>query len=322
MSFLPSTAERRSERMKRGAHSVPWGIRFLDEATLGIFPDDTPLLGGYTGVGKTQIAVHVAFAAAKTMEVGYWALEERRNAVEERLIWAELVKTFFERHPHGLPGIDLRYRAWLGGGLDASLGDLEHEVYERIKFTLANIRTSYGGASFSVHQFVQEFEAMSPTISLGILDHSHYLELPDKDEQRGLKKAVQSIRQAVIRKQKPILLLAHLRKSSRGDQSAIPDIDDFHGSSDLTKIATDVIIAARAETFAPKNGGRATWFYIAKSRDAGDSQGYAGLVNYDTREGRYSDKYYLARVRRFSEPEFLQASQMPRWAKSAEVFPQ
>ncbi len=297
------------------------GIRPLDEMLLGFCERDLVLLGARTGVGKTQlataIAVNLALRGTRTLFI---ALEAHHREIEDRALYARLVAQFFVRYPNGKPGINLRYRAWRMGLLDAELGDLEKEVHGELSRTLSYISTVYGGSKYTVDDFVKAIDSAEADIGLIILDHFHFIENPDDNEQRGFKAAAQKIREAALRNRKPVLLLAHMRKTSRGEKNPIPDIDDFHGSSDLTKIATDVIIAARAEEIAGVNGERGTWLYIPKSREAGDAQGYAALVGYDSRTGVYKEEYFLARVRRFSEPEFIQASQFPRWARSAKVW--
>lgn len=321
MSYLDPPVIRRAMRMAE--NRVLTGIRFIDEILLGICERDLVLLGARTGVGKTQIATNIALQLAQRgEETLFIALEAHEREIEDRAIYAKIVEAFFDKYPNGKPGVDLRYRAWRMGLLDSELGELENEVYERNKFTLAYIRSIYRGASFTIDDFVNTIDSCGPDISLIVLDHFHFLDNPDDNEMRGFKTAAQKIREAALRNKKPVLLLAHMRKTTRGEKNPIPDIDDFHGSSDLTKIATDVVIAARAEDFDTTSGGRATWLYVPKSREAGDGQGYAALVAYDPRKGAYGNDYYLARVRRFSEPEFLQASQMPRWAKSAKVYSQ
>lgn len=311
-----------ANRMLRGASKIPWGIDFLDDALLGIANTDLTLLGAATGAGKTQIASHLAFNASKAARsVVFFALEAEDGEIEDRILWAELSREWWARNPKGKPGIDLRYVAWRNGLLDDELLPLEQEIHTRVAIEMSSLRTIYANeqGAFSVDEFVRTFDSLQEEADLVVVDHMHYFDLEDENENRGLKIAAKKIRQASLRNKKPVLLLAHLRKANRIAGGVLPDIDDFYGSSDLVKIGVNVILAARADDKTIRNGNRATWFYIAKARHAGDTQGYAAIVGYDLQQGRYSPGYQIYRARRYQEPELLGLDEIPRWAKRAKA---
>lgn len=316
MSLIETAETRIANRAVEAANWIPFGISFLDEALLGISPNDLVLLGAHTGVGKTQIATHVAMnAVSQYKRVRFYALEAEDGEIQDRAVWNEMCRRFYKRNPHGQPGIDLRYRAWRRGDLQ-SLQDLEIEVTRELNTKFLELETIYQKGGYTVENFVESLEGIGD-VSLIVVDHMHYFDMDDENEVRALRRAVKQIRKAVLHLKKPVLLLAHLRKSDRMQKSPVPDIDDFYGSSDLTKIATQVIIASRAEEEAKSAFMRPTWLYIAKSRDAGETQGYSGLCSYNLREGRYNANYLLARVRRGADPEIMEGSRIPRWAKGA-----
>ena len=310
-----------TERVSRGASAIPWAIDFLDDAFLGIVNTDLTLLGAWTGVGKTQIASHIAYQAAKASKnVAFFALEAEDGEIEDRLLWAAICREWWSRNPQGKPGVDMRYVAWRNGLLHEELFEIERAILPLVRMDMDGLRTIYKNeesTSFTVDDFVKAFDAAKDEADLIIVDHMHYFDFDDENENRALKLAAKKIRAAALRHKKPVLLLAHLRKASRQGQTMLPDIDDFYGHSDLVKIGVNVIMAARADEKKLKSGNRATWFYIPKARHAGDAQGYAALVGFDVTKGSYTPGYQLYRARRWQEPELISKDELPRWAKRA-----
>lgn len=312
-------------RMLRGASVIPWGIDFLDDALLGICNTDLTLLGAATGAGKTAIATHVAYNASRAgKNVVFFALEAEDGEIEDRILWSELCREWWARNPHGKVGVDLRYVAWRQGLLYEELNAIEETVYQRLHLDLDGLRTIYknDAGEYSVEDFLAAFSSVEKEADLIIVDHMHYFDFDDDNENRALKKAAKQIRTAALRHKKPVLLLAHLRKANRsaGDKTVLPDIDDFYGHSDLVKIGINVILAARADDTKLTSGNRATWFYLPKARHAGDAYGYAAIVGYDVANGRYSPGYRLFRSPRWKEPELLAKDELPRWAKRARAY--
>lgn len=63
---------------------LPWGFPLLDEG-LDVSPGMLVVLGGRPSDGKTALALHMAYAQAKTKKVGYFTLEDSRNTLFSRL---------------------------------------------------------------------------------------------------------------------------------------------------------------------------------------------------------------------------------------------
>lgn len=309
------------QRAARGAKAIPWAIDFLDDAFLGIVETDLILLGAWTGVGKTQIASHLARQAAKSSKnIVFFALEAEEGEIEDRLLWEAVSREWWNRNPQGKPNVDMRYVAWRNGLLHEELFEIEQAVLPLVRLDLDGLRTVYKNENkshFTVDDFVKQFEAAKEEADLIIVDHMHYFDFDDENENRALKNAAKKIRAAALLHKKPVLLLAHLRKAARQGQTMLPDIDDFYGHSDLVKIGVNVILAARADEKKLKSGNRATWFYIPKARHAGDAQGYAAIVGFDVTKGSYTPNYQLYRARRWEEPELIAKDELPRWAKRA-----
>lgn len=318
MNFLQDPISAALKRTLRDVSKIPYGVDFLDDALLGIFPTDLLLIGAGTGVGKTQMGKHIAYNALKlSKNVDYFALESEQGEIEERIMWEEISREWWRRNPMGKQGVHLRYMNWRSGLLEDELFEIEKSVHPLVSVTLSTLKTIYS-KEMNPKQFVEILKARQYETDLIVLDHLHYFDFGD-DENRALKEAVKLIRETALEIEKPVIVIAHLRKGFGKSDSPLPDIDDFFGSSDLVKIGVNVVMLARAENETLSSGQRATWVYIPKSRHAGDAQGYAAIQAYDPAKGSYSSGYYLHRAKRWKEPELLIGSQIPRWAKRAKV---
>lgn len=321
MSFYENESVASAGRLIRGINRIPWGIDFLDDALNGIDEHDVTLLGAGTGVGKTQIACHIAANAARLgKEVHYLALEAETGEIENRLLYHELAKRWFQENPMGKPGVTLRYISWLQGDLEDELQAMEKPVRLKLKSDLASLHTIYKQDLFGVSDFVKAFQsAVSLGTNLIVLDHLHYIDLDTQNELQAFKEAIREIRRQALKHKKPIVVVAHLRKSDRNARTPLPDIDDFYGTSDLSKISVNAVLVARAQQKSEDNRVSPTWIYLPKARHAGDATHYAGLCSYDLKTGSYRPGYDLYRVPRFGEPIQLQFEQFPSWAKRANV---
>ncbi len=309
----------RLRQLAFGANIFPSGVSFLDDALGGIAKTDLTLLGGRTGTGKTQLAVQIARRAAQAGKtVHFFALEADENEIEERLLYSEIAKAFFLIPFSERPKIWLRYSDWRAGKFDAELQEIGRKAYLELRTKTYSFNRIYRGKSYTVDDFIAAFEGIRHETDFVVIDHLHFFDLLEENENQGLKRATRLIRSAALDYEKPVLLLAQLRKADRNSENPIPDIDDFYGHSDLVKTATGVILLAKDETLGSQTASQNTYAYIAKSRHAGDAQGYAGLLSYNLRTNSYDDSYYLAKVRRFSGPELLKSKgEMPKWARNA-----
>ena len=115
----------------------------------------------------------------------------------------------------------------------------------------------------------------------------------------------------------PVILVAHLRKRDRTRKAVVPDVDDFHGSSDITKIATACVLVAAAPkdpTCAPLPWVWPTYMHVAKDRMEGSTTRYIAQTAFDARSAGYREEYLLGRAvgERWEE---LPTAEWPRWAR-------
>ena len=304
------------DRIKLASRSLKFHNTFLDELLRGMLPHDLVLLGAPTGMGKTDLSL--AIAASNAMEgkrVAYFALEAEPRELERRTKYRLLNALLYtEKNPNAG---DFNYADWIRGECESYCGHLNEEVDNKIIDQLATLHTYYRGEKFDQHTLHDEVSKASVWADLIVIDHLHYIDTDSEDsETRGLADIVKTVRDLSLRIGRPVLLVAHLRKRSGIDKRIIASVDDFHGSSNITKICTQAIAIERAHSVTP-----AKWFMsptfmtVLKDRRMGTT-GLVALTHFDLRSRNYRNEYTLGRLTKgCTEWEPIPTLDKPRWAK-------
>lgn len=284
----------RAERVEAGRQSLTFGVRFLDEALGGIGSRDLILLGAKTGTGKTALATIAALANCKAgKRVHYFALEAEEREIERRMKFQIIAREYYANGGHVL----LRYPDWYLGRLDHVVGGYEDFADAEIARTVKGLKTFYRHDSFTSDDFCRHLESIKDETDLVILDHLHYVDSADENENRGYKRTVKQIRDSALRAGKPVMVVAHVRKGDRRYEALLPNIEDFHGSSDIPKIATKAImLAPDYETKTGKSSLWMTYMQIAKCRMDSSLTRYVARLIFDTRQDCYLQDYTLGRL--------------------------
>ncbi len=312
----------RVERLERASRVLKFGVSFLDDCLGGIFPNDLIVLGAKTGVGKTALSTIIAHENVKAgKRVHYFALEAEDREIERRMKYRELSDMMWKSAAARAVRERLNYVDWYAGRLDGATGErIEQEIDNRVTNEFKTLNTYYRSGSFGLDELSRLFLAIQDQTDLIILDHLHYVDIEDPNESRGIKDVVKRIRDISLGLGKPVIVVAHLRKSDRRSPMLIPDLDDFHGSSDITKIATKCIMLAPARD---QSSGEAhlwpTYIHAPKCRMEGSRTRYAGLVSFNSRMSTYESTYVLGRFNTMgTEFEDLKGDEKhPHWAASA-----
>lgn len=309
----------RLQKLQEASQDYPkpmaWGIQFLDKATLGILPEDLWLVGAPTGVGKTQLCMKVALTNIRAgKKVHFIALEAQQNEIEQRMLFT-LYSDAFYADPDRKPGVYLRYRDWKIGKYDSFLPkytDLVNE--ETSKFT--GFSTFYRTGKFGIKEFNLATLEVSGETDLIILDHIHYFDYEDQNENKALKEITMEIREINQVIGKPMIVIAHLRKRDRFNKDLVAGLDEFHGSSDLTKIATGIISIGKGEMVMGTQTKTNTYFRVNKCRDAGDLTHYVGKIIFDSKKGDYESTCTIGKLSTDrTEWTGLTTEEVPWWMK-------
>jgi hypothetical protein len=109
-----------------------------------------------------------------------------------------------------------------------------------------------------------------------------------------------------------------LRKSDKFSNDKCPGLEEFHGSSDLFKIATKALTLAPGDNYT--NDGKAeTYMRIVKDRYDGSLERHLGALLFDVRKGSYEKGYQLGSAKQKRGEAFNSYAQndLPDWADGA-----
>lgn len=304
------------DRERTNAGRIPLGIAYLDDCLSGVFPGDLLLWGAATGVGKTALAVSAALAGVRAglSPVHLFALEAEQGEVAARLYFQELGKLAKE------PRLD--FAGWWRG----DWRDLDKRHREQINATLrpllASLHVLYKGrGDFTVKSLSQQLEGIATQTKMVVLDHIHVVDEEGREsEVQAQKRTVRLLRDLALEYRVPVCVASHVRKQQAADRGGLlPDTSDLHGSSNISKVATQVVVFARDwESPTPERHLAPTLVRVAKDR-RGRASGQVARIYYDTSQGRYESAYELGRVgwskeSRKQEWGPVPIDQVPAWA--------
>lgn len=313
----------REREFRKDARSklLPFGIPVLDDALAGISPSDFVLVGAPSGIGKTQLCCNIALAnIANGKTVHFIALEAEPFEIERRLKFQRIAFLFYQDHSRPHLKKKLSYESWRYGDFLSELEKYEIEAEQFMSSAYGNLFVFYKEEDFTINTLIENMIMNAKKSDLFIVDHAHYFDFDvhDDNENHALKTIAKTTRDLILEEQIPVVLVAHLRKKDRFNDDLVPGIDEFHGSSDLTKIATKVI------TLSP--GGRTndgcyeTFFRIPKNRLNGGVNRFIARVMFDPKRGAYENTYKIGRgnLTRKEGFEELGFDLQPEWARRNE----
>lgn len=313
LTAIPSDQRLSIERERRLANSIEmrFGHPYLDDALVGIAKNDLILIGADTGTGKTEFCTNLAIANLHLgRNVSYLALEAHECEIEQRILYRTL-SLAMERSGRRPP----RYKEWAcgdkGGISDGDYATMIRHARESLK----NFAVFYRERDFGIEQLKKLINNEADTVDMIIIDHLHFIDSPDDNDNRALKELTKTIRDISIVEGLPIVLVSHLRKRN-STHAAAPTIDDFHGSSDVVKISTVAIMMSLANSVDAQGMNESpTFFQIVKDRWEGAKR-YHALSVYDRNKREYSPTYSLgfeAKDGKSWTP--IQEERRPSWAR-------
>lgn len=269
---------------------LTFGVNYLDKITRGILPDDLVLVGARTGAGKTQFCSQLAVANARRgKKVHFLALEASKFEIERRIKFM-LLSELVRQNPLevSLP-VPLNFGDWNIGRFDSMLKVFESRLVEQYQ-NYANLYTFYKNSSrFGVDEMVKHMVGVSHETDLIIIDHLHYFDWDHDNDNRALKEIVKTLREMCQVICKPVVMVAHLRKRDPKFAELVPNEDEFHGSSDIVKIASKIITFAKGRSLG--DGRAETLFRVPKCRIDGSVTQFIGSVVFDTRTTTYEKRF-------------------------------
>lgn len=317
VDFATDLRGERDERLAERGRALTFGVEYLDRLFGRLMPNDIVLVGSKTGVGKTELLTAVAAAnAVRGRRVRYFALEAERREITRRLKWRELANAGYPAAAEA--GLVPNYLDWRQADpdLDAVLAPLEPAIDQRLLERIGrNLVVLYRMGGFTIEDFVTIAEDTETETDLYILDHLHYIDNADESENRGLTRILQAISDLALRLAKPIVIAAHLRKEPPTKQKRLlPSLDDFQGTSNISKIVTKALMMGRADDQKPQAPWLApTYMQAQKLRRDGSRCRFVGLVHFSMKTGRYVDEFQVG-LPKGEKFEPLKIDEWPHWA--------
>ncbi len=289
-----------------------FGVTFLDDALNGINNKDTIIGGSKTGHGKTQLACMIAETNARNgKKVLFLALEAEQAEIGSRIKFRNLCTRYFTDNPKLIYPVS--FDKWLSGQA-SQLNKYNSIVEAEMAKWASNILVQYRANEFTIDDLNQQFNRCKD-VDLIILDHIHYIDILDNNENKGLKNIIKCIRANNLFYKKPIIVIAHLRKTNKKDDGLVPDTEDLHGSSDLAKIATKIVLFAPSYSLV-HDYLYPTYFRVCKCRRNSSPLKYVANLKFDPRLNSYQEKYKLGEYRPFmKEFECCDDNKLPEWFK-------
>lgn len=314
----PDLGLEKALRQQNANDSCKFGIAYFDDALRGIYPNDLVLIGAKSGAGKTQLATHIAMTNAQAgKKVLYFALEAENQEIARRIKYSRVANAFF-KHRDTFPGLRMDYASWYYCKYGNKLDQIEKKVDDELKTTFANIKTFYRThGRFTIDDFEKYYLAEVNQADITIIDHIHYFDSDEQNENKALKEITMRLRDQALLNSKPLIVIAHLRKRDKRAKMLIPDLEEFHGTSDLGKIATKAIAIAPAYDVAgPSAELFPTYLRVLKSRVNSSIERYTALGYFDISRNEYQDHYKLGVVDdNKGEWNEVESTKVPYWSK-------
>ncbi len=309
--------EERAHRKYLQANRTSFGIQFLDDATGGMYPNDLIVIGSKPGVGKTELVTNIAYQnISRGKRVYLFALEASHLEITSRIKFKLTAQKFYAQPNLVLYGPHFNFRNWFEGKLEDRAAPLESEVELEWKQLFSQFFVQYKSGDFGAEQLKASILSIKDQADVIIIDHLHYIDQDDVNENRGMESIMKILRDLSLMSNKPIILVAHVRKSDSRFKTLMPDLEDFHGSSNISKICTKAIFLA--PVLSPIEGLKwnqyPTYMRIGKNRMDGSVTRFTSIMIFDVTKNEYEKKYKLGRLS-LDGKEFaaLEAKEEPEW---------
>lgn len=308
------------DRINNTQNKFTTGNSYFDDALCGLYSNDVLLIGAKSGKGKTQFAVELSeINARQGRRVLYFALEAEKYEITRRIKF-KYISEYYYKNRSKYPDMKyIRYAEWYYGQYGSILNDAEDFAKEKLNEIGDHLKVVYRDAGkYTVDDFAKMFFSMQKEFDIFVVDHIHYFDSDEENENKALKEIMKRIRDCALVGERLVVLVAHLRKSDRGSKNLMPDLEDFHGSSDLGKIATKAIVMVPSKDeshYDPKNKNRfPTLLKVLKSRVGSDVERYTSLGFFDISRNGY-EQFYSVGEAPFDKWSACEQEHVPHWCR-------
>jgi replicative DNA helicase len=326
-------AQDKYERFKIPFTSMSSGCKYhvepLDRSLRGLLKNDVIIVGAATGKGKTTLANTIINENAKLgKKIYYFALEAFKGEMELRDKWQKISEIYYKDYYDPQKENYIDFTCWLNGEYQGFnvIRDIEKKVIEDEKKYIDTIFYRYGGQNFAVTQLEPEINSFlaRKKIDIIVIDHLHFFDYENETENRAIQKIMENIIEISNTYEIPIIVISHLRKKNEYSKALFPNINDFHGSGDIVKKATVVIMLGGLHLTSENTGDseiepkpdylQTTYFRIYKMRNRGAMDRYVFITEFDIRKNSYEYKSAIWEAVK-GDTELKAVLRLPYWTK-------
>ena len=297
-NIVDGLGESREQRLANAVTKLSYGIRYLDQATGGIRTHDLVIIGGRTGAGKTELASIIAQNNALAgKRVLYYALEAEQGEITNRLLFRVFSKIYYDKiYPKNLKPIS--YIDFIDGNYDRQYINEMIQAETTLRVDFDKLSVFYRNGEFGIKDLVKSMEESFADTDLFIIDHLHHFDFDGSiTELMQIKTAIKTLRDTALQLGKPVIVIAHLRKGDRQSKQIVPDLEEFYGSSEISKEATQVITIAPYDMDLDKTPyNYPTLFKICKYRKLGSVVKFIGMQSYNAQTNKYDETVILGKL--------------------------
>jgi replicative DNA helicase len=312
----------REERIENYKHIIPFGVSFLDKLFKGILNTDVILIGAKTGAGKTEM---ISTVASNVLNSGYsvaaFLLEAESKEASRRVLYRELAKVYHDKEFFPMNTCKkFNFVDWEAGDFDDVLLEKEKQLASELSGKLNKMFIRYKYDTFDTEQLKKEMISMKSKVDVFIVDHINMVDLDSDNENRAMTDLIATIRQTALVIKKPVIVVSHVRKSDPRNKTILPNLEDFHGTSNLAKICTKAIMIGPAYDKEASPTLFPTYMRACKFRKDGSRTRYAAVVNFDITKNAYEETFELGLMKN-GDTEFepiTEEHKLPYWAKTKE----
>ncbi len=296
----------------------------LEDALAGLNPTDLMILAGRSGHGKSQLATDFSRQFCKQgKKVFMFALEAYEKEFEMRMLYSKLAQLYFADKER--KNTFLNFRDWFNGdtAVHEALKKYQDEAYASLKREFENFHTFYrSSGQFTIQDFEREFNNIRNHVDLVIVDHLNFFDShSDKlTENKATEEIVKRTRDCVLLHKIPVVLLSHVRKAD--EMKLIESMEDIHGTSNIFKIATKVLITAKDFSKDTENGLIYHSLFRANKDRYGDvADRYVFRCGFNIQTKEYEKSYQVGTIQKEKNKEFfepiVERGRIPKFAKRA-----
>lgn len=220
---------------------IPTGFRELDAVTCGMQPSNLIIIGGRTSMGKTSLALNIAYHVGVTEGKGVlvFSLEMNRVEVAERLVLRDC-------------GLDSgNYRS----------GNVTQHELEKVHQSARIISGApiyvddEGDRSLTEIRSIARRRVTSEHVELVIVDYIQLLYGEKRTESRAqeVSKIARTLKVMAMELAVPVIACSQLRRPSPGITRKEPHLEDLKESGGIEQNADLVLLIYRPEVDEPEN---------------------------------------------------------------------